>query len=65
LICRMADFVESVTDVAVTVAVKGLVTDAGVLYVAVDVLCAVNVPPPESHGSRVQPLHDVCSPALR
>jgi hypothetical protein len=46
LICRVADFVVSVTDVAVTVAVKGLVTEAGVLYVAVDVLCAVNVPPP-------------------
>jgi hypothetical protein len=31
LICKVADFVVSVTEVAVTVAVNALVTEAGVL----------------------------------
>lgn len=48
LICNVADFVESVIEVAVTVAVSAAGTDAGVLYVADVVVWLVNVPPPET-----------------
>ncbi len=49
LICKLADFVESLTEVAVTVAVNAVVTDAGAWYVAeVVVGVPLNEPPPET-----------------
>ena len=49
LTCKVADFDESLIEVAVTVAVKVAVTDAGAWYVA-DVVVGVplNEPPPET-----------------
>jgi hypothetical protein len=55
LICTLADFVGSVIEVAVTVAVNALVTEAGAVKVADVVVWALSVPPPET-------LH--CTPAL-
>jgi len=49
LICKVADFVESLTEVAVTVAVNAVVTDAGAWYVAeVVVGVPLKEPPPET-----------------
>jgi hypothetical protein len=48
LICKVAIFVASETDVAVTVALKTVVTEAGASYVAEAVLVLVSVPPPET-----------------
>jgi len=55
LICKVAVFVVSVIEVAVTVAVNALVTEAGALYVAEVAVWALRVPPPET-------LH--CTPPL-
>jgi hypothetical protein len=48
VICKVADFVVSVTEVAVTVAVNALVTEAGALYVAEVVVWPLSVPLPET-----------------
>jgi hypothetical protein len=48
LICKTADFVVSVIEAAVTVAVNALVTEAGVLKVAEVVVWELSVPPPET-----------------
>jgi hypothetical protein len=46
--CNDADFVGSLTEVAVTVAVIVLETEAGVLYVAALVVWLDSVPPPDT-----------------
>lgn len=46
VICSEADFVMSVTDVAVTVAVIELAPDVGATYVAPAVVWLLKVPPP-------------------
>jgi glycerol kinase len=48
LTCTVADFVASVIEVAVTVAVNTVVTEAGALYVTEVVVWALSVPPPET-----------------
>jgi len=49
LICKVADFDESLSEVAVTIAVNAVVTDAGAWYVAeVVVGVPLNDPPPET-----------------
>jgi hypothetical protein len=48
LICNVAIFVVSVTEVAVTVAVNAVVTLAGALYVAELVVALASVPPPDT-----------------
>lgn len=48
MICKVADLVPSETEVAVTVAVNALATEAGALNVAAEVVWPVSVPPPET-----------------
>jgi hypothetical protein len=48
VICKVADFVVSAIEVAVTVAVIAVFTEAGALYVAEVVVWPLSVPPPET-----------------